>query len=195
MAKQKIKVKSTIAKSVVKKTAFNKKVFDSRPRFFAKIYASSWKRKQHQKYFHLLPILKSLLNAKSVVIDYGIGPGWLWFFLEKNKVKFKKVIGFEPKPEKELIHKKLKIVHSREKLDIEIKKNKKIDLIILFDSFHLLSETELNYLKELKQKQKAMILISLPKSKEHIITNHIFGDYMLKGDCGVEEVDAFWVIK
>lgn len=80
-------------------------------------------------------------------------------------------------------------------LEKEIKKAKKIDLIVLFDSLHLLKENELRFLRALKQKQKAMVLVSLPKSKEHIMTREVFGDFMLKGEIGVEEVDAFWIIK
>jgi 2-polyprenyl-3-methyl-5-hydroxy-6-metoxy-1,4-benzoquinol methylase len=161
--------------------------------FFYKIYSMAWKKKQLQKYSDLLPELKKIVPGKTV-LDYGIGKAWLWQFLAKKGIKAKEVHGIDL--DEEAIKPRKKGIRYYFSLRDFKKKNrgKKVGLLVLFDSMHLLSKKELNELKKIVKK-KGVILVSLPESKKGLLHNLNFGRAFWEGKIGKEERDFACLLK
>lgn len=161
--------------------------------FFHRIYSRAWKKKQLQKYADLLPELKEIAPGK-IVLDYGIGKAWLWRFLAKKGIKAREIHGIDfneeaIKPRKKGIRYYFSLRDFKKK-----NRGKKVGLLVLFDSMHLLSRKELNELKKIVEK-KGFILVALPESKSGLLHNLNLGRVSWEGKIGLEERDSACLLK
>jgi len=153
--------------------------------FSTAIY-KSWEKKQCQKYEALYPQIKGYLKKSFSVLDMGIGKAWLESSLEKKGLKFKEVIGIDV-DEAMIRPQKKDITYF---ITNEFMTARKFDLVICFDTLHLLPEP-----KRLLEYSKNLVLVSLPKAFESQL--EVFRDQKIleEGDIGEEEKDHFLLIR
>ncbi len=155
-------------------------------KFSTKIY-DSWKEKQLQKYEQLFPILKPFLSNEHRVLDLGIGKAWIEEFLSEKGFKFKKIIGVDIS-ENAVTPKKSNIKYILSK---KFNSKEKFDLIICFDSLHLLKNYNLMKLA----KPSGIILISLPSRLKEKLVPFKSENILAEGVIGKEEKDFFVLIQ
>ncbi|MBI5884557.1 methyltransferase domain-containing protein [archaeon] len=161
-------------------------------RFFHRIYARAWKKKQLQKYSGLLPELKELVKGKTV-LDYGIGKAWLWQFLEKKGINAGKVYGIDLN--EQAVKPRKKGINYYFSLQDFLKEKRKADLLVLFDAIHLMKKKELLELKKLVKKN-GKLLVSVPASKKVLLHNlNWLGRTAWLKEIGLEEKDYCALIK
>ena len=161
--------------------------------FFSEIYEKSWKKKQEQKYKQLIPKIKRYLNKEMKVLDIGAGQGWIYNDFKKEGIEFKKVTAIEP--DKKMIDKKNKKINYINTSFEKFNARQKYDLIIIFDSLHLIEEKE-----KIKKflKKEGMVLISLPLHYKNLLNQFTLNkEYKIikKGVIGKEEKDEYILIK
>jgi|GEM_PF-1482217 len=172
--------------------------------YSTKIY-QSWKQKQLEKYKQLIPKIKKYLNNttspsnKKTILDIGTGQAWFYEELQKQGISFKKITAIEPDKEmmKKENEKKLNLKYYNENFEKWSEKNKqtKFNLIILFDSIHLIKKTE-----EIQKhaKQDTLILISTPAHYKNLLKQFLNNKQyktIKKGTIGQEEIDYFILIQ
>ncbi len=153
--------------------------------FSTDIYGS-WREKQLEKYAELLPMIRGHLKKGFSVLDIGIGKAWLEEFLGERGVGFKEVIGIDA-DERMTLPQKKGITYF---ITDDFKTNRKFDLVICFDTLHLLKEP-----RRLLGYSKDLVLVSLPmKFKDRL---DVFRDRNIleQGEIGEEEKDYFVLIK
>ena len=152
--------------------------------YSTKLY-KSWEQKQKQKYNQLIPIISKHLNKNMEIIDIGIGPGWIY-----NYLKFKKITGIEPY--KEMVENKNKNIEYHLTTIENFKTTEKFDLLISFDSLHLIKEPKqiLKYLKP-----NGIALISVPIHHKNLLKQFEDNTILEQGKIGQEEVDYYILIK
>ena len=162
--------------------------------FFHQLYDKAWKDKQLAKYRDLLPVLKEFLPPEPTVLDFGIGPGWLWPFLKENGLPVKKVYGIDESEER--VEPKQKDIAYYFSVEDFMKANPKVELDGLFfvDSLQFLEFEDARQLKGLL-KRGGVVVISLPRSQAGLLHNFDFGPIEWEGEVGEQEKDWAWVMR
>ena len=153
--------------------------------FSTAIY-KSWEKKQLQKYEALYPSIKGYLKTGFSVLDMGVGKAWLESSLEEKGLKFKEVIGIDV-DEAMILPQKKGITYF---ITNEFMTARKFDLVICFDTLHLLPEP-----RRLLEYSKNLVLVSLPKAFESQLEVFRNQNIVEEGDIGEEEKDHFLLIR
>lgn len=156
--------------------------------FSTKIY-EAWHKKQLQKYKDIFPRIKRYLKKDMTVIDIGIGPGWLEEFLRDKGFKFKKIVGVDTDP---------KIVEPRKwyveyHITDHFSTDEKFDLLICFDTLHLIKRPKKKLLNMVKP--NGFALFSLPLKFKRIFDLFVDQEIIEAGEMGEDEIDYFILIK
>ena len=141
------------------------------------------KQKQIQKYEDIFPKISNYLKPEFNVLDIGIGKAWLEEFFEQKNIKFSKIVGVDVN-EKMITPKKIGIQYI---LSSNFKTKEKFDLVICFDSLHLLKDHEIvSFVKP-----GGFFLISLPERWKDQL--EFFRNYVIiaEGEIGQDEIDYF----
>ncbi len=161
--------------------------------FFSKIYEKSWKKKQEQKYKQLIPEIKEYLNSSMKVLDIGAGQAWIYDYFKKHGIEFKKITAVEP--DKKMIDKKNKKISYINTSFEKFNARQKYDLIIIFDSLHLIEKPE-KITKFLKK--EGLVLISVPLHYKNLLNQFKLNkQYKIikKGVIGKEEKDEYLLVQ
>ncbi len=153
--------------------------------FSTDIY-ESWRKKQLEKYAGLLPMVRGYLKKDLSVLDIGIGKAWLEEFLRGKGVVFKEVIGVDVDERMTLPQKKGVTYFITDNFQT----NRKFDLVICFDTLHLLKEPRM-----LLGYSKSLVLVSLPMKFRGKLDVFRDQDIIAEGGIGDEEKDYFVLIK
>jgi 2-polyprenyl-3-methyl-5-hydroxy-6-metoxy-1,4-benzoquinol methylase len=153
--------------------------------FSTDIY-ESWREKQFEKYEDLLPKLKKHLKRGYSVLDIGIGKAWLEEFLENHGIRFKEVVGID-NDERMTLPQRKGITYF---ITDEFLTSKKFDLVICFDTLHLLKEPH-----NLLGYSKNLVLVSLPMAFKNKLEIFKSQRIMEEGEIGKQEKDYFILIK
>ena len=154
-------------------------------KLFSPAIYDSWKPVQLEKYRDLLPHIEKELKQCKTLLDLGVGKAWLEEFLEKQGFKFKRVLGVDVNqeavtPKRDYIE--YLITYESELVD------ETFDLVISFDSMHLLNCVDLcDYVKP-----KGFLLVSLPlKWKKEFDNLDLPVEPLAEGKIGSRETDYF----
>ena len=161
--------------------------------FFSEIYEKSWKKKQEQKYKQLIPEIRQYLNSNMKVLDIGAGQAWIYKHFKKHGIEFKKITAVEP--DKKMINKKNKKISYINTSFEKFNARQKYDLIIIFDSLHLIKKPE-KISKFLKK--EGLVLISIPLHYKNLLNQFKLNkQYKIikKGVIGKEEKDEYLLVQ
>ncbi|MFH1751866.1 MAG: methyltransferase domain-containing protein [archaeon] len=151
----------------------------------------SWKPLQQEKYVELFPLIKNFLSKDFTVLDLGIGKAWFYGFLKQENFVFKKVVGIDI-DEKAIAPRSNQIEYF---LTENFSSKQRFDLIVCFDSFHLLNDYNLFDFT----KKNSLILISLPLKWEKKLlefkNKNSNLNVLVEGIIGVKEKDFFCLFK
>jgi len=151
--------------------------------FSPQVYGS-WKSKQFEKYEELLQVLLELLPKKLRVLDIGVGKAWFEEFLLDNGFCFSRVVGVDVS--EEMIEPRKSFVEYH--LTNDFKTSEEFDLLVCFDSFHLLPE---GYLSRFKAR---FVLVSVPERFSATL-KRVKGEIIREGFVGKQEKDVFVLIE
>ncbi len=152
----------------------------------------SWKDKQIEKYSEIYKEIKEYLKDFEKALDIGVGRAWLWEYLSKKEINFGDIVGVEVSEdavgrEKNYID-YFYVDGSRENLGLEELGEEKFDLIVAFDSIHLV-----NYGGDLPEllREGGLMLQSVPLKFEDDLKLYPGMKLLEKGRIGKEEVDRY----
>lgn len=146
----------------------------------------AWEEKQLEKYKDLIEVkeVNEALKESESALDIGIGKAWLWRYLHKKGYEYRDIVGVDvskkaTEPEKEHV----KYIYSSNP-----KIKKKFDLIVAFDSIHLIE-----YKDRLPShlKRKGYFIQSLPMKFSHEALDHGKLKTVEEGKIGRREKDYF----
>jgi len=112
-------------------------------------------------------LLENILIKDSLVLDYGCGPeGKFYKYLKKNKIPFKKYIGYDPLSKDEIMSKDVLITADFKKI-----MNLKYDLITMFAVLEHLDYPyfDFSFLNKIMKRNGYLILTTPTKSAKFIL--------------------------
>ncbi len=151
--------------------------------FSSRVYGS-WKEKQLEKYEDLLPVLLEVLPRVLRVLDVGVGRAWFEKFLLDNGFVLERVVGVDV--DEDMVEPRKKFVEYH--LTNDFRTGEEFDLLVCFDSYHLLPE---DYLDRFKAR---FVLVSVPKHFSATL-KRLKGRIIRKGVIGRQEEDVFVLVE
>jgi SAM-dependent methyltransferase len=154
------------------------------------VYAS-WRGIQYEKYEQLYPHIAKHLKKGWTVLDIGVGKGWFEDFLREKGFAFKRIVGVDSDPKMVEPRKPYIKYHLGSADDFETRD--KFNLIVLFDSLHLLKEP--TRILSFAKAKDAYILASEPQKFEACLNVLVEKKLVADGYIGSVEKDRFVFVK